>query len=66
MSYAFKLAAVALALIVAFVLGIVIFEKVWYQVGLGAALLVICAPLLFFAWRSDRKTRRAREGLEDI
>jgi len=66
MSYAFKLAAVALALIVAFVLGIVIFERVWYKVGLGAALLVICAPLLFFAWRSDRKTRRAREGLEDI
>jgi len=66
MSYAFKLAAVAVALIIALVLGIVIFTEIWYQIGLGAALVVICAPLLFFAWRSDRKTRRAREGLEDI
>ena len=66
MSYAFKVAAVAIALIVAFVLGIVIFTGVWSRIGLGAALVVICAPLLFFAWRSDRKSRRAREGLEDI
>ena len=66
MSYAFKLAAVAIALIVAFVLGIVIFSEIWYQIGLGAALVVICVPLLFFAWRADRKARRAREGLEDI
>jgi Ca2+/Na+ antiporter len=66
MSYAFKLAAVAIALIVAFALGIVIFTGVWSRIGLGAALVVICAPLLFFAWRSDRKSQRAREGLEDI
>ena len=66
MSYAFKLAAVAIALIVGFVLGFVIFTGLWSRIGLGAAVVVICAPLLFFAWRSDRKSRRAREGLEDI
>jgi membrane protein implicated in regulation of membrane protease activity len=66
MSYAFKLAAVGMGIVVAFVLGIVIFSEIWYQIGLVAALVVICAPLLFFAWRSDRKTRREREGLEDI
>jgi membrane protein implicated in regulation of membrane protease activity len=66
MSYAFKLGAVAIALIVGLVLGIVIFSEIWYQIGLVAALVVIFAPLLFFVWRSDRKSRRAREGLEDI
>src|SRR3970040_1267069 len=40
MSYAFKLAAVAIALIVAFVLGIVIFTGVWSRIGLGGALVV--------------------------
>jgi Flp pilus assembly protein TadB len=66
MSYAFKIAAVVIAFVVALFLGIVIFTEIWYQIGLGVALVVICAPLLFFAWRSDRKSRRAREGLEDI
>lgn len=66
MRYAVTLTALAIAFVVVLVVGIVVFTGVWSRVGLGAALLVICAPLLFFAWRSDRKSRRAREGLEDI
>lgn len=66
MTYAFKLAGAAIGLLLFGLLGIVIFGNVWARVGLGAALVVICAPLLLLAWRSDRKTRQAREGLEDI
>lgn len=66
MRYAVTLTALAIAFVVVLVVGIVVFTGVWSRVGLGVALLVICAPLLFFAWRSDRKSRRAREGLEDI
>jgi hypothetical protein len=48
------------------VLGIVIFDRIWYQVGLGAAIVVVCGGLLFFAWWTDRKGKSARAGLDDI
>jgi hypothetical protein len=48
------------------VLGIIIFDRIWYQIGLGAAIVVVCGGLLFFAWWTDRKDRAARAGLEDI
>jgi hypothetical protein len=41
-------------------------STIWDQVGLGAAIVVVCGGLLFFAWWTDRKDRAAREGLEDI
>jgi hypothetical protein len=66
MSYGLKLAAVLVMAVVLFVAGIVIFTDVWARVGLGAALLVICGPLLVWAWYLDRKASREREGLEDI
>jgi hypothetical protein len=66
MSYGLKLAAVSVMAVVLFAAGIVIFTDVWARVGLVAALLVICVPLLIWAWYLDRKTRREREGLEDI
>jgi asparagine N-glycosylation enzyme membrane subunit Stt3 len=47
-------------------LGIVLFDRIWYQVGLGAAIAVVCGALLAFAWWTDRKDRAARAGLEDI
>lgn len=48
------------------VLGILIFDRIWVQVGLGAAIAAFCGVLLFFAWRADRKDKAARAGLEDI
>ena len=62
----FKALAIALAVFVAFVIGIVIFKDVWARVGLGAALVVICIPLLVWAWRVDRKEKARRADLEDI
>jgi Flp pilus assembly protein TadB len=65
-SYALKLAGAMIALLLAGVLAIVIFENVWLRVGLGAAFLIVCGGLLLVAWRMDRKGRQARAGIEDL
>jgi asparagine N-glycosylation enzyme membrane subunit Stt3 len=61
-----KYAGAAIAILLLGVLGILIFEGIWYQVGLGAAIVVVCGGLLLFAWSTDRKDRAARAGLDDI
>ena len=61
-----KWTAIALAAGVVLVIGIVVLEEVWLQVGLGAAILVICIPLLIWAWLLDRKAKARRQDLEDI
>jgi len=61
-----KYAGAAIAVLLLGVLGIIIFDRIWYQVGLGAAIVVVCGGLLFFAWWTDRKDQAARAGLEDI
>lgn len=66
MALYFKYVAALIAVLLLGVLGIVLFSRIWYQVGLGAAIVVICGGLLFFAWRTDRKDRAARAGLDDI
>lgn len=66
MSYALKLAAAAIAFLIIGVVAILIFEALWFRIGLGAALVVLCGGLLLVAWRSDRKARAAREGLDRI
>jgi hypothetical protein len=65
-SYALKLAAAAIAFLIIGVVAILIFEALWFRIGLGAALVVLCGGLLLVAWRSDRKARAAREGLDRI
>jgi hypothetical protein len=65
-SYALKVAAAAIGI---FILGVVIFlifEAIWFRVGLGAALVVICGGLLLVSWRADRKARADRAGLDRI
>lgn len=66
MSYAFKLAGIAIALLIGFLIAIALFGKLWVQLGLVAAIVVICIPLLAVAWYVDRKEKRQREGLEEI
>jgi hypothetical protein len=66
MGYGLKLGLVAIGIAVAFVIGIVLFGRLWVQLGLVAAIVVICIPLLILGWYLDRKERRQREGLEDI
>ncbi|MGH3127971.1 MAG: hypothetical protein ACRDPX_08625 [Gaiellaceae bacterium] len=61
-----KYAGALIAILLLGALGIIIFDRIWYQVGLGAAIVVVCGGLLFFAWWTDRKDKAARAGLEDI
>lgn len=66
MSYALKLAAAAIAFLIIGVVAILIFEALWFRIGLGAALVVLCGGVLLIAWRADRKARAARAGLDRI
>ena len=61
-----KTAGALIGILLLGALGIVIFDRVWYRIGLGAAIVVVCGGLLFFAWWTDRKDRAARAGLEDV
>ena len=66
MSYAFKLAGAAIGFLILGVLGILIFDAIWFRVGLGAAIVIVCGGLLLFAWMTDRKDREARAGLDEL
>jgi hypothetical protein len=56
----------AAAFLIAGIVGILIFKDLWFRVGLGAALVVVCGGLLLVAWRVDKKERDARAGLEKV
>ena len=65
-SYALKLAGAAIAFLFVGVIAIWVFSAIWFRIGFGAAVVIIAGGLLLFAWRQDRKARRARVGLERI
>ena len=65
-SYGFKLAGAAILFLLIGVLGIVIFDRIWFRVGLGAALLVVFGGLLLVAWRVDRKDKAKRAGIDEL
>jgi len=66
MSYALKLAAAAAGLLLAGGIAILLFEGLWFRVGIGAAVAVVVGGVLLFAWRVDKKAKASREGLERI
>jgi asparagine N-glycosylation enzyme membrane subunit Stt3 len=61
-----KYAGAAIAVLLLGVIGILIFDAIWFQVGLGAAILIVCGGLVLFAWITDRKDRANRAGLDQI
>ena len=61
-----KTAGALIAVLVLGALAIVLFDRIWYQVGFGAAILVVFGGLLLFAWWNDRKAKAVRSGLDDI
>jgi Flp pilus assembly protein TadB len=61
-----KLAGAAIVFLILGVIAIVIFDAIWVQVGLGAALAVVFGALLAFGWYVDRKERKRREGLDEL
>lgn len=64
--YGLKLAGAGVLVLIAGILGIVLFSGIWVRVGFGAAIVVVFGGALVLAWRADRKAKRAREGLERI
>jgi len=66
MGYALKLGGAAIVVLLLGVLGILIFDRIWMQVGLGAAIVVVFGGLLLFAWMTDRKGKAARAGLDEL
>ena len=57
---------VAIAIFVVGLVAIFLFSELWYRIGLGAAIAVLVAVLLYLGWRTDQKDREAREELEGI
>lgn len=64
--YGFKLAGAAILFLFIGVLGIVIFDRIWFRAGLGAALLIVFGGLLLLAWRVDRKDKAKRAGIDEL
>lgn len=66
MRYALKLGGAAIAILVLGVIAILIFDAIWFRVGFGAAFLILAGILLFIAWRSDKKAKETRAGLDRV
>lgn len=66
MALYFKYVAALVGVLALGVLGIVVFDRLWYQIGLGAAIVVVCGGLLLLAWLTDKKDKAKREDLDRI
>ena len=64
--YGFKLAGAAIAILLIGVLAILIFDAIWFRVGAGAALVIVFGGILLLAWRTDRKDKAKRAGIDEL
>jgi Flp pilus assembly protein TadB len=64
--YGLKLAGVAIAILLVGVLALLIFDAIWFRIGLGAALVLVFGGILFLAWNTDRKDKAKRAGLDEL
>ena len=64
--YGFKLAGVAIAILLVGVLAILIFDAIWFRIGAGAVLVILFGGILLLAWRTDRKDKAKRAGIDEL
>ena len=64
--FGFKLAGAAIAFLFIGVLVILIFDRIWFRIGMGTALVVVFGGLLFVAWYLDRKEKAKRAGIDEL
>ena len=65
-SYGLKLAGVAIAILLIGLLAILIFDAVWFRIGAGAAIVIVFGGILLLAWRTDRKDKAKRAGIDEL
>jgi hypothetical protein len=61
-----KLAGVAIAILLLGVLAIILFDAIWFRIGLGAALVLVFGGILLLAWNTDRKDKAKRAGIDEL
>ena len=64
--YGLKLAGVAAGILLLGVIAILLFDAIWFRIGLGAALVLVFGGILLLAWNSDRKDKAKRAGLDEL
>jgi Flp pilus assembly protein TadB len=64
--YGFKLAGAAIAFLLIGVVCILIFQGIWFRIGMGTALVVVFGGLLLVAWYLDRKEKAKRAGIDEL
>ena len=65
-SYGWRLGGAAIAILLLGVLVLVIFDRIWFRIGFGAAIIVLFGGLLVLAWHLDRKDKAKRAGLDEL
>jgi hypothetical protein len=66
MSYPLKLGGAAVAFLLIGVVLILIFDAIWFRVGLGAAVAIGAGALILWAWSVDRKEKAKRADLPPV
>jgi hypothetical protein len=64
--YGLKLAGVAAGILLLGVIAILLFDAIWFRIGLGAALVLVFGGILLLAWNTDRKDKAKRAGLDEL
>jgi membrane protein implicated in regulation of membrane protease activity len=66
MSDALKLGVGAVGVLILGFVAVLLFSALWLRIGLVTAFVLLSAVLIYLAWRSDRKAREERAGLERV
>ena len=66
MSSLWKMAILASGILLLGVIAILLFDAIWFRIGLGAALVLVFGGILLLAWNTDRKDKAKRAGIDEL